>query len=446
MSYAVGDIIDKRFEITGLCSDHGGMGLVYVVEDSSNEFKGALALKICREESEDHIKRFRRECRLLESFRGNSKVVSILHSNTDHSPPYFVMKYYADGDLTNLLKKIQEDLEFQESIFMEMIDCISELHSNEILHRDIKPQNFLLDGDSLVVTDFGLGVEPGSKTRFTSTTAIWGTEGYIPPEFRDGKFKEPNPSGDIYMLGKSFYTLLTGQTPQFLMEEEVHPALFHVIERACELNHNRRYQDLSELKQALHSAYNVVLGRGGHLGEVHQLLSTINDKLENEKKYESSKIKQFVSELALVDEGDQIRICNELKQPFFSIWGNEKLKHELPIFLKIYRKMVEDGQYGFGYAEVIARNMKAIFSTENIPNKIRAIALEIAIDAADRMNRFAAMDTCTDMITSVQDDELGAHIAGVIQKMNCHFLSGIETSQCKCDSVRNAIANLDDDA
>jgi len=446
MNYAIGDIIDERFEVTDLCSDHGGMGVVLLVEDTSKEFEDILALKICREEDKDHIKRFRRECRLLENFKNNSRVVDILYSETDHSPPYFVMKYYEDGDLTTLVDRIKQDAGLQESIFMDMIDCIAELHANDVLHRDIKPQNFLLDGDSLVVSDFGLGVEPDSKTRFTSTTAIWGTEGFIPPEFRGGKFKEPLPSGDVYMLGKSFYTLLTGQTPLYLMEDEVHPALFHVIERACELDHDRRYQNLAELKQALHSAYNVILGRGGHLGEVHQLLSTIKDKLENDRKYDSSEVRKFVSELALADEDDQIRICTELERPFFAIWANEKLEPELPSFLKTYRKMVESGQYGFAFAETIASNMKAIFKSADISDRTRAKALELAIDAAERMNRFAAMDTCISMITSVSDDELGIHVATVIQKAQSSFIASIEASQCKCDSVRNAISNLEDDA
>jgi serine/threonine protein kinase len=295
MEYEVGDIIDDRFEVTGLCSDSGGMGRVLLVQDEREEFSGTLALKYCREEDDEYIKRFRREVRLLKRFSGNSKVIKVLYSNYTHQPPYFVMEFYPDGDLTTRIDEIQNDLEEQERIFNLMIDCIAELHANNVLHRDIKPQNFLIDRKSLVVSDFGLGMEPGSTTRFTSSSMFWGTQGYLPPEFQNGGFKHADESADVFMLGKSFYVLITKQNPTYLMENELHPALFHVIERACELDKNRRYRSLAELRQALQMAYDVMLTRGGNLGEVNQLLATIDDRLENERKYNSSQVIEFIN-------------------------------------------------------------------------------------------------------------------------------------------------------
>jgi serine/threonine protein kinase len=439
MDYEVGDTVDNRFEVVGLCSDSGGMGRVLLVEDETGQFPGALALKYCREEDEEYIKRFRREVRLLKRFAGNSKIVEVLHSNSNHEPPYFVMKYYPDGDLTSHVDAIQASLEEQERIFTLMIECISELHSNEVLHRDIKPQNFLMDGDGLVASDFGLGMEPGSTSRFTSSSMFWGTQGYLPPEFQNGGFKHADESGDVFMLGKSFYVLVTKQNPTYLMETDVHPALFHVIERACELDKNKRYKSLAELRQALNMAYNVMLGRGGHLGEVNQLLATINDRLENEAKYKSSQVIELINKLGLVDEDDQIRICLELKRSFVSILAHDKLRPHLDDFLKIYRRMVESERYGWGFAETIAENMQRIFKVAEVPAKTRARALELAVDAAYRMNRFAAMDTCVAMITSVDNDQLGVHVAGVIQRNLHSFLVSIEPSQCKCESIQAAI-------
>lgn len=442
MEYEVGDTIDGRFQVAGVCSDSGGMGRVLLVEDITGTLDGTLALKYCREEDDEYVKRFRREVRLLKQFAGNSKVVEVLHSNTKHDPPYFVMEFYTEGDLTKRIDEIKEDPEEQERVFNLMIDCIAELHANEVVHRDIKPQNFLVDGEGLVVSDFGLGMEPGSTSRFTSSSMFWGTQGYLPPEFHHGGFKHADEYGDIFMLGKSFYALATKQNPTYLMENEVNPALFHVIERACELDKNKRYRSLAELRQALTMAYDVMLGRGGHLGEVSQLLATITDRLENEAKYKSSQVIELIEKLALVDEEDQIRICLELKKPFISILTHEKLRPHLDDFLRIYRRMVESGQYGWSFAETIASHMRLIFRSEEVAAKTRARALELAVDAAYRMNRFAAMDTCISMITSVDNDEVGVHVAGVIQKNPHSFVTGIEPAQCKSESVRSALRAL----
>jgi serine/threonine protein kinase len=320
-----------------------------------------------------------------------------------------------------------------------MIACIAELHSQEVFHRDIKPQNFLCDGDSLVVSDFGLGMEPNSTSRFTSSSMFWGTQGYLPPEFQRGGFKHADASGDIFMLGKTIYVLLTRQNPTYLVDEDLPAPLFHVIERSCDLDKKRRYQTLSALKQALGLAFDVMLNRGGWIGEVNQLIATIKDRLINEGKYKSSEVIEFLEKLSLLEHEDQVRICLDLDKRIFVILTHEKLRGHVDDFLKIYKEMVESENYGWTFAETIANNMEKFFKEKEIPPRTRGKALELAIEAAIRMNRFAAMDTCNAMITSVDNDDMGVHIAAIIQDKPDSFLSGIEPSQCKCDSIRAAI-------
>ena len=81
MNFEIGDLIDSRFILQGICSDSGGMGQILFVEDKTGEYKETLALKYCREDDEEYVKRFKREVRLLESFSGNTKVVDIIFSN-----------------------------------------------------------------------------------------------------------------------------------------------------------------------------------------------------------------------------------------------------------------------------------------------------------------------------------------------------------------------------
>ncbi|MDX1472589.1 MAG: hypothetical protein R3309_00380, partial [Reinekea sp.] len=121
----------------------------------------------------------------------------------------------------------------------------------------------------------------------------------------------------------------------------IHPALYYVIERACALDKSKRYQSLPEMKQALQLAFDVILNRGGQLGEVKQLISTIEDRVENENKYSSERVVEFIDKLALVDQDDQIRICQDLSRSFFSILPHEKVAPHIETFLKVYKDFVD---------------------------------------------------------------------------------------------------------
>src|SRR5260370_5607133 len=121
----------------------------------------------------------------------------------------------------------------------------------EQVHRHIKPQNFLLDGYQIVVSDFGLTTEIGSNTKFTRSSAWWGTHGFIPPEFLNGGFKYADAAGDIFMLCKTIYVFLKGRDPMYIVSDDVPPSLLHIIDRSCNVSKNLPYQNLSHLKECL---------------------------------------------------------------------------------------------------------------------------------------------------------------------------------------------------
>ena len=103
---------------------------------------------------------------------------------------------------------------------------------------------------------------------------------------------------------------------------------------------------------------------------------------------------------------------------------------------------MDGGNYGWSYAEVIASNMQQIFDSVDAPNTDKAVALYLAAKAAAYKNRFAAMDTCTAMVKSVQDDDLGMHVASVLIRESVTFLSGIEPSDCRNHLIRNALRQV----
>jgi serine/threonine protein kinase len=370
---------------------------------------------------------------------GNSKIVQIFDANIDSEPPYFVMKYYKDGDLTNLTADLVNNYELQENIFNKMISCLSEVHARNQFHRDVKPQNFLRDGDNIVVSDFGLSMEIGSHTQLTRSSMFWGTQGYLPPEYSDGGFKHASAQGDIFMLGKSFYSLLTKRNPIYLSSEGIPPPMYHVIERCCNYDREKRYETLADLKQNLKLVFDVLLSRGGVVGQINQLLSAINDKLEKEGQYFPDEVRGLIDKLSLLDDGDKKRIFMEIHKKIFIVVTQEEIKDKLPQFIDSYGVLVDSGDYGWGYAEIITDNMNIIFGDENLDAKIRGAALQLAITAAYKMNRFAAMDTCIAMVTSITDKEFGLVVSQIIQDNSNTFIADIEPSECKSDSIRQSL-------
>jgi serine/threonine protein kinase len=180
MSFNIGDLIDDRFEVEGVCSNQGGMGQILYVKDINEIFTDKIVLKYCKSEDPELLKRFKKEVKILELFNDNPKVLNSLYSNTDSELPYFIMKFYKQGDLTNIVDLIKNDKALQEKTFLPMISCIQELHNKGIFHRDIKPQNFLLDGENILASDLGLGIKPDSdSTRLTHTNMYAGSQGYI---------------------------------------------------------------------------------------------------------------------------------------------------------------------------------------------------------------------------------------------------------------------------
>jgi hypothetical protein len=119
------------------------------------------------------------------------------------------------------------------------------------------------------------------------------------------------------MLGKSFYVLLTGRDPLYLVADDVPPPLFVIIERCCALNKDARYQDLASLKQSLTAAYDVLLERVHGPARAGAMLGTIRDRLKKDGHFKTREVREFIEQLALLDGDAQEKICLELDGEIF---------------------------------------------------------------------------------------------------------------------------------
>lgn len=417
------------------------MGSILHVVDQTDSNGKPKVLKYCKDRSPASLQRFQREVRLMHSFGGSSHVMTVHHFNVEHAPPYFVMDFYAQGDLFNLAGKIQSDMACQEWVFLAMLDCIEALHKSKIFHRDIKPQNFLFNGEKLVVSDLGLSRQVDSLTQFTRTTEYGGTLNYLPPEFLNGGFKSADALGDIFMLGKSFYALLTDMNPILLQLEhpQIPRQLRPIIDRCCRPLKDQRYQSIEALRVSLRHAYDAINGRETGRPTAFGLWTTIEAHYSRTNSLSDAAVKQFIDEFQALDEENAKQIGLKLTYELFGFVANQLPEDYLTTFLKCYRVMVDSGDYGWAYAETIARNMEVVFYSSHASLSNRTEALRIAIIGAHNMNRFAAMHTCMAMVASIDDDELAAHVHDLIIEYEDTFIIGTEQDKCKSTAIRNAL-------
>lgn len=438
--FEAGETVDGKWEVLGPCSNAGGMGTLVFVRHTGTTGP-QFVLKFCKLAGDELLARFRREVRLMQQFDGNSYVMPVIDANLDHDPPYFVMPWYRHGDLASRSAEIRDNFPALEFVFNRMIDCVAQLHAKDILHRDIKPQNFVVGDDTFVLSDLGLCCEQESETGLTRSSVFWGTQGYLPPEFLSGGFKAADAAGDVFMLGKTFYVMLTGRDPTYLVADDIPPPLFPVIERCCAIAKGSRYQALSSLRQSLTTSFDVMLGRAVGTARAYGIQRAIMDRLKAQGQYETAEVTRFVEELVVMETLDKIQMCLEMPAEMFALVSQAAVTH-VGQFLAVYRQMVEEATYGWSFAEVIANNMKVLFDAAAVSATDKAEALRIAIIGAERQNRFAAMDTCTVMITSVTDPELGQRVHDVMLQQAQTFMENIEPTSCRAPAIRAAIIML----
>lgn len=440
--FDVDTVVDGLYHVDGICSSAGGMGTILFVH-ALNAPGTTLVMKYCSHPNEEVKNRFRREVRIMQSLNGNPYVAPIMYANLDHSPPFFVMPYFEHGDLTRHTTVLRQNLANAEFCLNRMIDCIAQLHNQGIFHRDIKPQNFLVGNGTLVVSDLGLCTEHGSATAFTQTSIYGGTPGFIPPEFLNGGFKNADAAGDIFMLGVSFLSILAGVESPHAAVGLIPPPLLVVLERACSPDRARRYNSLAALRQSLTFAFDSILQRVSGSAGVLGAQQAITDRWKTMGQADVEEVGLFLDEFALLQPTDQQRICMDMPPEIFQAMAIVPLAiGRLQGFLQSYLNMASEAEYGWSYAEVIAKNMKTLFDSPYSSSIDKAEVLRVAIVAAVRQNRFAAMDTCSSMIASVSEAGLAQRVVEVMIQHRAYFMQSIDPLTCRSGAIRQVIAML----
>src|ERR1700680_2255974 len=206
-----GTLLAERFEILQLLGQ-GGMGAVYKARDT--ELERLVALKLIRPElasNPEILRRFKQEL-ILAPRVTHRNVIRIFDLGQATGFKFITMEFVEGRDLRAVLRERGKiSPEETVGIIAQVCRALESAHAAGVVHRDLKPQNIMLDGkDRVYVMDFGIAHSletPG----MTQTGALMGTPEYMSPE--QAKGMKVDPRSDLFALGIIFYEMLTGISP-----------------------------------------------------------------------------------------------------------------------------------------------------------------------------------------------------------------------------------------
>lgn len=212
MDNLIGKKLDGRYLIESLIGV-GGMANVYKGRDIRTN--NAIAVKVLKEEfldNEELVRRFKNESKAI-SILDHPNIVKVYDVSVTDQLQYIVMEYIDGITLKEYLKQRGGALTWKEVIHFatQVLSALEHAHSKGIVHRDVKPQNIMLQADgSIKMMDFGIARFSRAQSQTVSDKAI-GSVHYISPEQAKGDHTDART--DIYSVGVMLYEMLSGHLP-----------------------------------------------------------------------------------------------------------------------------------------------------------------------------------------------------------------------------------------
>ncbi len=290
----IGTVLSDRYRLEAKLGS-GGMSTVYLARDEVLD--RPVAVKLMHQEMtrhEDQLERFNQEARAVAKL-SNPNVVAVIDAGEDGGRPYIVLEYVQGETLKQRISRVGA-LEVTEALAygVEVAQGLSVAHERQMVHRDVKPQNVLIDATGRAkLTDFGISRQLNDEG-VTATGKVIGTTDYVAPEQAMGK--EVDPRSDIYSLGIVLYEMLTGDVP-FHAENQIGVAMKHVneelpdvqemrpdisaasarvVDMATAKNPDDRYGTIDAMADDLQAALEVeAIRAGGTTGEATSVLDAV---------------------------------------------------------------------------------------------------------------------------------------------------------------------------
>src|SRR5579859_425691 len=294
MSTLRGTTLNGRYRLEDRIGS-GGMSTVYRAIDET--LQRTVAIKLMNREiatDSDQLERFRREARAVAQL-SHPHIVGVIDYGEDESRPYIVFEYVEGETLKERIRR-NGRLPITEAVAyaIEIARALGTAHARHIVHRDVKPQNVLIDEEgSAKVTDFGIA-RTLDEEGLTADGRVLGTTDYVSPEQALGR--PVTGQSDLYSLGIVLYEMLTGEVP-FKGENQIAVAMKHVreaipdvqarrpeisaalaavVDRATAKRLEERYADDAEIIADLEDVLAIETARSGNVtGEVTSVLRTL---------------------------------------------------------------------------------------------------------------------------------------------------------------------------
>jgi serine/threonine protein kinase len=207
--------------------------------------------------------RFENEARTMQALV-HPNIVTVFDAGQEGETAYLVMELCPGGSVIDWVERNGKmPPRMACRVVLDVAAGMAFAHERGIIHRDIKPQNVLVDGDGTCkVTDFGIA-QIVEETRMTMTGTVMGTLGYMAPEQHESA-KHADARADIYSLAATLYTLLAGEAPTHLFMaddrdfEGIPAPVVEVIRKGSQYRRELRYETMEAFGAALQAAYDTL--------------------------------------------------------------------------------------------------------------------------------------------------------------------------------------------
>ncbi len=192
----------------------GGMGIVYrALQPGTGRVVALKVILTGRFASQTEIVRFQTEAQAAARLE-HPGIVPVYDAGCDGDLYFLSMALVRGETLEQVLTRGPMSAARAAEVTAQLADAVAAAHRQDVVHRDLKPQNVLMDADGRVrVTDFGLARQNDQLCSLTSTGQVVGTPQYMPPEQAAGRHEQIGPTSDVYSLGATLYSALTGRAP-----------------------------------------------------------------------------------------------------------------------------------------------------------------------------------------------------------------------------------------
>ena len=334
----------------------GGFADVYRAVDKKEPTQ-PVAVKVLRDVgavSDETIRRFRRELRLLQDLKHENVIPILGRSETEDEGIWYAMPL-AQGSLVDLLPEVQNDHPEILDLMRQICAGLAYVHEQGIYHRDLKPGNILLTMDNAwAISDFGLAVEVERQTTVLTSTlrAGLGSWCYTAPEqWRAARTADHR--SDIFGLGKVLQELVTGELP--LTSDMPASPLRPVVEKAISNRPDARHQTVAEFFAAIELA----IGQPDVKWESPEdTARRLLDRVRLPKPSVEDLIELLTWALALDETEEEDRVALSRVLPWISAWSVTKLWDlDSDGFGRVYERYADhvgSARFSFEYCDVLA--------------------------------------------------------------------------------------------